>query len=108
MNRRWFDNFLAVCVVILILAGMMLSAGCVSITYDQQAGVEHLEVKTLFKSLDGLMSERDQEGFSILIDKTYTHDPLRAIAELVDIYEELNTMGVRYDPEWRSPIDPNK
>ena len=84
---------------------LVLTPGCVSISYTQENGKENLEVKTLFKSLDGLWAERDKEtGFSIIIDKTYTHDPMRAVAELMETYQELQSMGIRYDPDWRSPM----
>jgi len=78
---------------------VLVIGGCASISYTQDGGVENLEVKTLFKSLDGLWAERSQEdGFSIIIDKTYTHDPMRGIMELMETYEQLYGLGIRYDP----------
>ena len=94
--------------IIAVIIIVLSIAGCVSINYEAQAGRETLQVKTLFKSLDGLWAERDGETvFSIIIDKTYTHDPIRAIAELLETYEELSNLGIRYDPDWRSPIQPD-
>jgi len=91
-----------------ILALCIFTGGCVSISYEAENGKENLQVRTLFKSLDGLWAERDGDaGFSIIIDKTYTHDPLRAIQELLQTYESFSNMGLRYDPEWRSPILPD-
>ena len=84
---------------LLLAMALVLLTGCVSITYDvTKDQTEHLEVKTLFKSLDGLWSERDADGFSIIIDKTYTHDPMRGIMELMETYEQLYGLGIRYDP----------
>ena len=94
-------------ILLVILAALVLLAGCVDIRYTAEAGKEDLRVRTLFKSLDGLWAERDkEEGFSIVIDKTYTHDPMRGIAELLGTIDDLYGIGIRYDPEWRSPIMP--
>ena len=65
----------------------------------KENGVENLEVKTLFKSLDGLWADRSlEDGFSIVIDKTYTHDPMRGITEFLKTIDELRGMGLRYEP----------
>lgn len=97
---------IAVFIVALILAG------CVSVKYDRtggpDSGEEHLSVTTWFKSLDGLYADRGSDGFEIIIDKTYSEDPFEAIAVLLDQIAELQGMGLRYDPDWRSPLDPNK
>ena len=45
------------------------------------------------------MSERDAEGFSIIIDKTYTHDPMRGVIEFLETVDELRGMGLSYDPD---------
>ena len=85
---------------LLIVMTFVLMTGCATISYTQEGGVENLEVKTLFKSLDGLWAERSlEDGFSIIIDKTYTHDPMRGIMELMETYEQLYGLGIRYDPE---------
>ena len=109
MSKRWLYNFIAVCIVVVILSVMVAMLGCASVEYtaNRQAQTETLEVKTLFKSLDGLWSERGDNGFRLVIDKTYTHDPMRGITELLKTIDELRGMGIRYDPSWRSPVDPN-
>jgi hypothetical protein len=89
---------------VFLLTLVVWLSGCVSIDYTN--GQETLEVNTLFKSLDGLWSSRDENGFSLIIDKTYTHDPLRGISELLETYQKLYGMGLRYDPGWRSPDGP--
>ena len=93
---------------LLLAMALVILAGCVSIEYTQNGQTETLVVKTLFKSLDGLAAERDAEGFGIIIDKTYTHDPMRAVGELLETYEQLYGMGLRYEPEWRSPLLPTE
>jgi len=83
---------------VLMLLAMVFTTGCASISYHAEQGIETLEVKTLFKSLDGLWAERDDEnGFSIIIDKTYTHDPMRGIMELIETYEQLYGLGIRIE-----------
>ena len=86
---------------------LMMFGACSSIDYEQEDGKERLQVKTLWKSLDGLRSDRDKESFNLIIDKTYTHDPLRAIADLLKTYEQLHDMGVRYDLNRLSPLRPD-
>jgi len=86
--------------IFILAISLMLITGCASISYTQENGVENLEVKTLFKSLDGLWAKRDMDdGFSIIIDKTYTHDPMRGISELIESYQLLFGMGIRLDPD---------
>jgi hypothetical protein len=77
---------------------VMVLGGCVSIEYHAAEGVEDLTVKTFLKSLDGLAAERDEDGFGIIIDKTYTNDPMRGIMDLMETYEQLYGLGIRYDP----------
>ena len=106
MNRT-YNNLIALMIVVLTLSIILaITAGCVSISYTSEQGRENLEVKTLFKSLDGLWAERGDDGFSIIIDKTYTHDPARGLAELLGTIDELRGMGLHYDPDWRSPLMP--
>ena len=83
---------------LLLAMTLVLLTGCASITYEATEGHETLEVKTLFKSLDGLWAERNDGDFGIIIDKTYTHDPMRGIMELMETYEELYGLGIRYAP----------
>ena len=86
--------------LLIILAATVLLSGCVSVSYHADTTGENLEVKTFFKSIDGLWAERDEEnGFSIVVDKTYTHDPMRGITELLETIDELRGMGLRYDPD---------
>lgn len=83
---------------LLLAMTLVLLTGCATITYDvTKDQTEHLEVKTLFKSLDGLWSERDADGFSIIIDKTYTHDPMRGVTEFLETVDKLQSMGLSYD-----------
>lgn len=89
----------------LMVSMALILSGCVSITYDKTGTNEVLKVKTLFKSLDGLVAERDGKGFNIMIDKTYTKDPFRAVTELLEAYRELSAMGVTYDPDKLRPPD---
>lgn len=107
MNRT-YNNLIAVLVVFLILGLMLLVlGGCVSVEYKADSSGENLQVKTLFKSIDGLWAERDTEGgFSIVVDKTYTHDPMRGITDLLGTIDKLRGLGLRYDPDWRSPLMP--
>ena len=91
--------------IMIVLIALMMS-GCVSIEYHAAEGVEDLSVKTFLKSLDGLAAERDEEGFGIIIDKTYTNDPTRAVAELLETYRELYGMGLRYEPNVVPPLMP--
>ena len=81
-----------------------ISSACVSVDYHADSTTEHLEVKTLFKSIDGLWAERNESGFSIVVDKTYTHDPMRSLAELLEMIDELYGMGIRIDRDFRSPL----
>ena len=81
--------------IILILAAVC-SGGCANIEYTN--GMETLKVTTSWKSLDGLWADRSGEEFSLVIDKTYTHDPLRAIGELMESYQQMYDMGLRFDP----------
>ena len=85
---------------------IFVTSGCAYITYTATGDNETLEIKTLWKSLDGLAAGRDGEDFTIIIDKTNTHDPLAGLAELIELYNEVTDMGLRYDPEWRSPLIP--
>ena len=82
---------------------LVVLGGCASISYTAEAGKEILEVKTLFKSLDGLWAERNGEDFGIIIDKTHTHDPMRGISELLSTVDELRAMGLSYDPPAEAP-----
>lgn len=93
--------------IMLMMSIALVLAGCVSITYDKKGTNEELKVKTLFKSLDGLVAKRDGKGFNIMIDKTYTKDPLRAVTELLEAYKELSAMGITYDPSKPNPPDIN-
>jgi len=83
--------------IMIVLIALMMS-GCVSIEYHNSDGVEDLTVKTFLKSLDGLAAERDENDFGIIIDKTYTNDPMRGIMDLMETYEQLYGLGIRYDP----------
>lgn len=106
MNARTAYNLIAVLVVVLILSIMTVTlGGCVSVSYNADAVSENLEVKTLFKSIDGLWAERDAQDFSLVVDKTYTHDPMRGISELLTTVDELRAMGLRYDPPPEQPDD---
>lgn len=87
---------------------LALLTGCVTVEYHRSDVAEDLVVKTLFKSLDGLYSSRDELGFEIIIDKTHTKNPLDGLTELLDAWGELQTMGLRYDPDWRSPLLPTE
>ena len=108
MSTRLIRNLYAITLVIFILYLMLLLAGCVSIKYNSEPGKESLKVATLFKSLDGLNSERDADGFSIIIDKTYSHDPTKAIAALLETYKGLYGMGLRYEPDVVPPLLPKR
>ena len=89
--------------IVVIFLCLFLVQGCASIEYTN--GSEIMKVRTLWKSLDGLLAQR--EGFSIVIDKTYTHDPLRAVGELMDNYQKMYDMGLRFEPGNRpSPLEP--
>jgi hypothetical protein len=91
----------------MIILCLFLVQGCAYITYESDGKTEELKVFTLWKSLDGLWAERDGEDFSLVIDKTYTHDPLRAIGELMDNYQQMYDMGLRFEPNDRpTPLVP--
>jgi hypothetical protein len=78
---------------------LIVFSGCAVISYEQENGKETLNVTTFLKSIDGLAAERDEDGFTIIIDKTYTHDPTRALADLMETYQQLYGMGIRFDPD---------
>jgi hypothetical protein len=105
MSERLKINLLAVLFVFVIWTVVILLHGCVSLEYTD--GKEKLKVFSLLKSVDGLQAGRDGKKFYIAIDKTYTHDPTRPIADLMKQVDTLYGMGLRYDPDWRSPIHPD-
>jgi hypothetical protein len=94
---------------LMIILMLFMLPGCAMISYEASEEHEVLVVKTLFKSLDGLWAERTRnEGFSIVIDKTYTHDPIRGMAALLETYQELYGMGLRLAPEVITPLLPDE
>lgn len=101
-------KFIAWLIVIAVLTLMLLLTGCVSVEYHRTASTEDLKVTTFLKSLDGLYSNRDETGFEIIIDKTYSQNPLEGIEDLLEAWKELQMMGLRYDPTWRSPLMPGE
>ena len=105
-REQRYGAYMGVLVGLLIGVILFLLTSCVSIDYHAAEGVEDLSVKTFLKSLDGLAAERDDEGFGIIIDKTYTNDPTRAVAELLETYRELYGMGLRYEPNVVPPLMP--
>jgi hypothetical protein len=97
-------------ILLWILVACILAqvTGCVSVEYHRTDTTEDLKVTTFLKSLDGLYSNRDETGFEIIIDKTYSQNPLEGIEDLLEAWKELQTMGLRYDPDWRSPLLPQE
>jgi hypothetical protein len=110
MTHYDYDAITKVTLAVIILTTLaiilaVLTAGCVSLEYTD--GKEKLKVTSLFKSVDGLQAGREGEKFYIVIDKTYTHDPAGAITDLMEQVDKLYGMGLRYDPDWRSPLMPD-
>jgi hypothetical protein len=110
MKYHDYDAISGVIVTVIVLATLaiilaVLTAGCVSLEYTD--GKEKLKVFSLLKSVEGLQAGRDGKKFYIVIDKTHTHDPTRPIADLMEQVDKLYGMGLRYDPDWRSPLMPD-
>jgi hypothetical protein len=85
-----------------VLIGIVLCLqGCVYATYNSAEGMESLRVISLFKEIDGFAAERDD--FSIIIDKTRSQDPFEGLADLIESWDELQSMGLRYEPPVEIP-----
>lgn len=96
MSNRIRNNLIACLIVALMLIVMVMSSGCANIEYTN--GTETLKVTTFLKSVEGFGADRDAEGFTVLIDKTRTNDPLPGLVELLETINELKGMGLSYDP----------
>lgn len=85
--------------IIIVILIALATTGCVTAKYTQTSTTESFSVTSVFKSVDGMAASRTPEGFQIIVDKTYSHDPLRGITELLESYNKLYNMGLRFTPE---------
>jgi len=92
--RRSAFIFIVVTIAIFIL----LLQGCVYATYNAEQGKESLKVISLLKEVDGFSADRNAEEFNIEIDKTRGDDPFEGLADLLDSWNELQSMGLYYSP----------
>ena len=68
---------------------LLLLPGCVSLTYDMthpNGAVESLELKSYFKSVNGLSAVRTPELFALGIDKTNSNDVIGDVAKILEFY----------------------
>ena len=76
--------------MILMLLVALLQ-GCVNATYNATEGAEYLEIKTLFKSVDGFQAYRGKD-FKIKIDKTHSNDPTETMAQMLQMMQMMQAM----------------
>lgn len=94
MNRRWFNNFCAVCVVILCMAALLVLAGCAgqgvkldvetqndkcgtkNVSFSTDYQVEQLEIGRTIEGggTDGAGSEGCGGGYTVTLGKGTTKD----------------------------------
>jgi hypothetical protein len=100
-NSPLFRKLIAVLGVVIALALLLSLNGCVVARYDATAGSESLEVKTLFKSVDGFNASRgspNEDSFSIHIDKTHTQDPVQTMAQMMQMMQMMQGMAAPPPP----------
>ena len=80
-----------------IVIALILS-GCVRATYEAKKGEsEEFHLTSVFKSVDGLYTERKDGQFNLKIDKTHTQDPMGNMLEIMKLLQ-----GIQLPP----PTDP--
>ena len=84
-------------VVVFVIIAMQLN-GCVYATYSAKDGEEKLRVISIFKEVDGFSADREKDSFNIMIDKTRSSDPFEGLSNLLDQWNQLQSLGLSYTP----------
>ena len=82
MSKRWFNNFLAVCTVVLIWAAMLVLGGCagkglqveVETSGEGANATKSVTVDTDYQVENGFTMERDGDGYKIDLGSATTKD----------------------------------
>ena len=65
MSKRWFNNFCAVCVVVLYCAILVATTGCASVKMTKTGDDLTWESRTWFKDIQGVEAGADGFDFSL-------------------------------------------
>ena len=82
MSKRWFNNFLAVCFLVLFWAALFLLAGCageglkvnVETSGEGANATKSVQVDTDYQVENGFTMERDGDGYKIELGSATTKD----------------------------------
>jgi hypothetical protein len=87
MNTRWFNNFVAICIVFILLIVAVMLAGCGSVKVKQSPdGTFEFSSKTLWKDIES--AEFESGDFDGSLGSSTSADDARSLAALCILFPQ--------------------
>jgi len=81
-----------------LIITILTLTGCVTASYTaNDTDGEAFKMTSLFKSVDGLYTEKGKGKFTMKIDKTHTQDPMGSMVDMLKLMQMMQ-FGMAPDP----------